>query len=175
MSDNKSFQENNGVNNQTQVNNQAGVSQGQQPYGRQCQQGPGQNYGQGQGQYYGQASQSPHHQEPMQRQNPYDNQAYRPSPNGQVSGQQDPLAITSMVLGIVSLLFVFIQAYAFLGCLTGIAGVVLGIVSRKKNGPSTMATAGLIMSAIAVGLCIIITIACAACAATMFSVINSSY
>lgn len=77
-------------------------------------------------------------------------------------------AIASLVLGIVSLVCVFFGYGAILGIILGIIGIVLGI-SAKKEQPSGMATAGLVLSIIAVALCVLSFIACIACAGALAS------
>lgn len=70
------------------------------------------------------------------------------------------LAVASLVLGIVSIVFSFFLQW--LGLIIGIVGIVLGVMAKKKN-PSGMATAGLVLSIIGTVLCALIFIACAAC------------
>lgn len=55
------------------------------------------------------------------------------------------LAVASLVLGIVSIVFSFIPGLIIVGLITGIIGVVLGVLAKKKN-PTGMATAGLVCS-----------------------------
>ena len=76
------------------------------------------------------------------------------------------MAVASMVLGIVALVFsCIIPAMGWLGAILGIIGIVLGVLGRKKQPEKKgMATAGMVMSIIAVALGIIFYIACAACA-----------
>lgn len=71
-------------------------------------------------------------------------------------------AIASLVLGILSLVCIFFGYGSLLGIVFGIVGLVLGINSNKE-GKTGMATAGIIMSAIGLGLCAISFIACVAC------------
>lgn len=71
------------------------------------------------------------------------------------------LAIASLVLGIVAILFNFI-GLGIIGLILGIVGIVLGVMAKKKN-PTGMATAGLVLSIIGTVLCALILIACAAC------------
>ena len=73
------------------------------------------------------------------------------------------MAIASLVLGIVSVIFVFFGALSWIGIPLGIVGMVLGALARKKGENKGMATAGLVCSIVAVGACVIATIACAAC------------
>ena len=71
-------------------------------------------------------------------------------------------AVTSLVLGIVAIVFSFIGLSIPFGLIIGIVGIVLGIVAKKKN-PTGMATAGLVLSIIGTVLCAIVFIACMAC------------
>ena len=75
------------------------------------------------------------------------------------------MAVTSLVLGILALVIsVFIPAWGWLGAILGIVGIILGALGRK-NAPEKkgLATAGLVMSIIAVALGLIFWIACVAC------------
>ncbi|MCI8282581.1 MAG: DUF4190 domain-containing protein [Lachnospiraceae bacterium] len=76
--------------------------------------------------------------------------------------QSDGKAIASLVLGIISCACVFLGQGALLGIVLGIVGLVLGINARKEN-PSGMATAGIVLSAIAVTICALGFLACVAC------------
>jgi len=73
------------------------------------------------------------------------------------------MAIASMVLGILSLVVPYV------GTVLAIVGLILGVVGKKKlteaGAPSGMATAGMVMSIIALAwsiACIIILASCAA-------------
>lgn len=72
------------------------------------------------------------------------------------------LAIASLVLGIVAIVFSFIGLSIPFGLIIGIVGIILGIMAKKKN-PCGMATAGLVLSIIGTVLCAIVFIACMAC------------
>lgn len=77
-------------------------------------------------------------------------------------GQQEPqktnvLAIVGMVLGILAILVNCCIAYAFVGIILGIAGLVCSILSRKQ-GKSGMATAGIICSIIGILIAVALTI-----------------
>lgn len=76
--------------------------------------------------------------------------------------QKNGKAVASLVLGIISLVLMFIPYGGWVGLILGIVGIILGI-SAKKEAPSGMATAGLVLSIIAVALCAISLIACVAC------------
>ena len=71
-------------------------------------------------------------------------------------------AIASLVLGIVSVVCVFFGYGALLGIALGVVGLILGI-NAKKEAPSGMATAGIILSIIAIAICAVAFIACVAC------------
>lgn len=72
------------------------------------------------------------------------------------------LAIASIVLGIVAIVFSFIGLSIPFGLIIGIVGIILGVMAKKKN-PCGMATAGLVLSIIGTVLCAIVFIACMAC------------
>ena len=83
-------------------------------------------------------------------------------------------AIASLVLGIAGLvlsIFAGMAFYGWIGTICGIVGLILGIMSKKEN-PSTMATAGIVLSIIALARGIVATIACYACAAAILSAAN---
>ncbi|MCI8554169.1 MAG: DUF4190 domain-containing protein [Clostridiales bacterium] len=88
---------------------------------------------------------------PYPQQRPTYPSAYTPYP---VSTPQPGrgLAVASMVLGIVSLLFI---STLYVTAVCGIIGLVLGCIakSRQQGG---MAVAGIILSSIALGLCVLI-------------------
>jgi hypothetical protein len=71
-------------------------------------------------------------------------------------------AVASMVLGIIGAVCIVFGVYAFIGMIVSIIGLVLGI-SAKKQSPSGMATAGIVLSIIALALCAITVISCLAC------------
>lgn len=72
------------------------------------------------------------------------------------------MAIASLVLGICALVFPFI-GLGWLSVLIGVVGIVLGALGRKNSEKQGMATAGIVMSIIAVALGLIMWLACAAC------------
>lgn len=72
------------------------------------------------------------------------------------------LAIASLVLGTVAIVFSFIGLSIPFGLIIGIVGIILGVMAKKKN-PCGMATAGLVLSIIGTVLCAIVFIACMAC------------
>ena len=72
------------------------------------------------------------------------------------------MAVASLVLGICSLVFPFI-GLGWLSMILGIVGIILGALGRKNAEKKGMATAGIVMSIIAVALGLLMWIACAAC------------
>ncbi len=76
-------------------------------------------------------------------------------------------ATASLVLGIISLVFIFVGSFAFIGMILAIIGLVLGISAKKENPEDGKAKAGVILSIIGLALCTISLIACAACFASL--------
>ena len=58
--------------------------------------------------------------------------------------QTNGMAVASLVLGIVSAVCIFFGYFAFIGIITGIVGLVLGVMAKKKQ-PCGMATAGIVL------------------------------
>ena len=46
--------------------------------------------------------------------------------------QTNGMAVASLVLGIVSAVCIFFGYFAFIGIITGIIGLILGIMAKKK-------------------------------------------
>lgn len=83
------------------------------------------------------------------------------------------MAVASMVLGILALVFAIVGGgVSWLGIVIGIIGIILAAVARK-NGPSGMATAGLVMSIIGTSLALVFWLACIACVAGAESALDS--
>ena len=79
----------------------------------------------------------------------------------------NPKAIASLTLGILSMVFGLIGWYPIpigtvIGIVMSIVGLVMGISANKK-AKSGMGIAGIVLSAIGLGLCIVCLVACAAC------------
>ena len=79
------------------------------------------------------------------------------------------MAIASLVLGIVSLIFMWWPVLSIIAIFTGLIGIVLGAMGQKSlaatGQPTGAATAGIVCSIIGLVFGIIFTIACYACAA----------
>ena len=80
--------------------------------------------------------------------------------------QSNGKAVASLVLGIIAVVTLFFGVGSGIGIVCGIVGLVLGSMARKEN-PCGMATAGFVLSLIAVILCAITFIACLAFAGTV--------
>jgi len=78
------------------------------------------------------------------------------------------MSVAALILGIASL--TILSTFGF-GFITAVVGLILGIIGRKKSSavgaPTGMATAGIIISAIAIAYNLLIFIACVACTAAM--------
>ena len=74
------------------------------------------------------------------------------------------MAVGSLVLGIVGLVCsIFVAGFNWIGALLGIIGAVLGAMGRKDPEKKGMATAGLVLSILAIVFGLIFFLACAAC------------
>jgi hypothetical protein len=78
------------------------------------------------------------------------------------------MAIASLVLGIIALVFTFIPVIGNMAPILAIIGIVLGVMGKKQlamtGQPSGTATAGLVLSVIALVISLIFTIICGSCA-----------
>lgn len=72
------------------------------------------------------------------------------------------MGIASLIMGIVSLVLSIFGGFGYLywpTVLLGVAGIILGAIGKKKGGP---ATAGMVISIIAVAISLIYLVACSA-------------
>ena len=83
-------------------------------------------------------------------------------------------SVASLVLGIIGVVVGFFGGWAWIGAILGIIGLILGVMG-KKEAPSSMATAGIVLSIIAIALGLIVTIACYACVASIYSAAGLYY
>lgn len=83
------------------------------------------------------------------------------------------MGVASLVLGILALLIGLFSAGAFgwLGAIMAIVGIILGAVAKKNPESKGIATAGLVLSIIGLILCLILYIACIACAGGLASLV----
>lgn len=73
------------------------------------------------------------------------------------------MGIAALVLGSISILIaIFFPAYGLIGVATGIIGIILGAVAKKK-GEGGIATAGLVLAIIGTALAMLFYLACVAC------------
>lgn len=87
--------------------------------------------------------------------------------------QSNGKAIASLVLGIVSLVCIFLGYGALLGIVLAIIGLIIGTQAKKEN-PSGMATAGVVLSIIGLVACALSFVACVACIGSL-AAIGSTY
>ena len=73
------------------------------------------------------------------------------------------MAVASLVLGIISIMFFFTGPLSFIGILFGIVGVVMGVLARKNEPQNTLSTGGLVTSIIGCALSLLLNMACIAC------------
>lgn len=76
------------------------------------------------------------------------------------------MAVASLVLGIVSIVFGVIGLGLPLGFICGVVGIVLGVLGKKDFARAGMAKAGFICSIIGTILSVFALIACTACLGT---------
>lgn len=87
---------------------------------------------------------------------------------------KNPMAVASLVLGIVSCVFSFCGVWlALIGLVGGVIAIVLAVKGRKIQAKKGMATAGLILGIIGTVLCGLL-FACGLCAlAALGSAVSS--
>lgn len=79
------------------------------------------------------------------------------------------LSIASLVLGIISVVFIFTGGLAFIGLITAIVGLVLGSKAKTIDPTDGMAKAGFILSLIALIVCAIVFIVAIACVGSLIA------
>ena len=72
------------------------------------------------------------------------------------------MAIAGLVCGIVSVVFAWVYPVSFVAWAVGVVGIVLSL-KAKKEAPSGMATAGLVLSIIGTALGVIGFFVCGVC------------
>jgi len=92
----------------------------------------------------------------------------------QQTPQNKNKATASLVLGIISLVCIFLGYGALLGAVLGVLGLVFGI-QAKKEFPSSLATTGIILSTIGLAMCAIVFLACVACIGAIGTIGALSY
>jgi hypothetical protein len=84
-----------------------------------------------------------------------------------MENRNDGKGTASLVLGIISLVFIFFGTVAFVGIILAVIGLVLGISAKKENPEDGKAKAGVILSIVSLALCTLSFIACAACLSSL--------
>lgn len=78
------------------------------------------------------------------------------------------MAVASLVLGIIAIVCgIFLAGFQWVGAIVGVIGIVLGAQGRKNPEKQGIATAGLVCSIIGFVLCIVLFVACVACAGSV--------
>ena len=84
------------------------------------------------------------------------------------------MAIGALVLGILALVFMWIPIIGIIAIPMALVGVILGVVGKKQlteaGSPTGMATAGIVLSIIALAISLLFTLICGACAACASSI-----
>lgn len=91
-------------------------------------------------------------------------QPYPQNPQQPTNGK----AVASLVLGIISAVFMFFSGTIVLGFVSiilAVIGLVLGVQARREmpQGTTGMATAGMVLSIVVLALTVIIMVGCATC------------
>ena len=81
----------------------------------------------------------------------------------QNQGQKGGKGTASLVLGIISIVFIFFNIYAFIGLILAIIGLILGIQAKKINPNDGQAKAGVVLCIIGIVLTSITFLACTIC------------
>ena len=77
------------------------------------------------------------------------------------------MAVASLVLGIISIVFSFVPYMSLIGGVCCIVGIILAVMGKKDPEKAGMATAGLVCSIIGTILCLIFYVACVGCVGCM--------
>ncbi len=133
---------------------------------------------------YQSAPTQPTHSSGMQYSNQNSQSPYAVNQSASV-GPTNTMALVSMIAGIVSVVFIFLSGsivLGILGILSGIAAIITGTMALKQikagsfsSGSKGMAMAGIICGAIGLVLSLIITIACAACYASVGNLTKNAF
>ena len=83
------------------------------------------------------------------------------------------MAVASLVLGLIALLGFWLPVIGIISLPCAVIGLILGVVGKKQlsaeNKPSGMATAGIVLSIIALILSVLYLLICGACAAVLMT------
>lgn len=78
-------------------------------------------------------------------------------------------ATASLILGIISLVFIFFNIYSFIGLILAIIGLVLGMQVKRDQPELGNAKAGVVLCIIGIVLCAFTFIACVLCIGALSS------
>lgn len=110
--------------------------------------------------------------QPLQAQQPYQPyQPYQPLPKAPAHG----MAIASLVLGIVSVVFWFLGVGAIVSLLLGIAGCVFANMAKKRGNNTGIRTAGFVLSLIGLIVGALILLVMLSCIGTAACLAGSEY
>ncbi len=84
-----------------------------------------------------------------------------------MQNRSDGKGTASLVLGIISLVFIFFGYFAIVGMILAIISLVIGISAKKENPEDGKAKAGVILSIISLALSAITLIACTICLSSL--------
>ena len=98
--------------------------------------------------------QNPYQQNPYQ-QNPYQQNPYQSAPAAQESTPGKGLAVVAMIMGIASLVFCCLYVVSWI---PAVLGIIFGAIAKSKGCTSGMATAGIVLGAIGLGLVLLMVI-----------------
>ena len=91
--------------------------------------------------------------------------------------QYNPKSIAGLVCGVVSLVFLLLAiawwVMAIFGLIAGVVGLILSVMARKED-PSSLSLAGLIVSIVGVSLCALVSVSCAICWCTALNAYNGA-
>lgn len=73
------------------------------------------------------------------------------------------MAVASLVLGILSIVFAFVPYMSLVGGICGIVGIILAVLGKKEPQKAGLATGGLVCSIVGTILCLIFYVACVGC------------
>lgn len=82
------------------------------------------------------------------------------------------MAVASLVLGILSIVFAFtgsLFGVSFIGAICGVVGIILGVSGKKDESKAGMAKAGFVCSVIGLVFSVITLVGCAACVGALGS------
>ena len=80
-----------------------------------------------------------------------------------MEGQKNTNAVAGLVLGIISIVLIWIPIINLLSLPLGIIGLILSVKGRKIEAKKGMATAGMVLSIIALVFGVLVSCLCVSC------------